>query len=155
MANVIAFGVACSFLLLQGCSSLDAKQYRIVNLALESPLHEQILVELKLERLLNETEQARGLMFVAKLAENEGVLLEYPKEARRGIWMKNMLIPIDAIFVNEKGHVVAMFSEIEPCPLTEKCPIYAAEKTQYIIETAAGFIKTHGLQTKHTRIVFD
>lgn len=155
-AKVAVVGLACSaFLALFGCTSLETKQYRKVSLVLDSPQHNQVVVELKLERLLTESEQARGLMFVQRLPENGGALLEYRQEARRGIWMKNMLMPIDALFVNAQGQIVATFSEIQPCHANARCPIYEADNTQYILETPVGFIKRHGIQAKHARVVFD
>lgn len=155
-AQVTLLGLACSvFLSLFGCTSLETKQYRKVSLLLESSQHEQVVVELNLERLLTEFEQARGLMFVSHLPENGGALLEYRQEARRGIWMKNMLMPIDALFVNAQGQIVATFSEIQPCHANARCPIYEADNTQYILETPVGVIKRHGIQAKHARVVFD
>lgn len=108
----------------------------------------QLAIHLK--RLTTYEQQLKGLMFQSKLPANTGVLLEYQSEANRGIWMKNMLMPIDVIFLNKAGHITRLIEGLQPCKKNQTCPIYSAHQTQFIIELPAGFIKQNKIKIHNT-----
>lgn len=108
----------------------------------------QVAIDLK--RLTTYDQQLKGLMFQSKLPANTGVLLEYQSEAVRGIWMKNMLMPIDVIFLNKTGHITRLIENLQPCTINQPCPVYSANQTQFIIELPAGFIKHNKVKINNT-----
>ena len=108
----------------------------------------QLAIHLK--RLTTYELQLKGLMFQSKLHANTGVLLEYQSEAARGIWMKNMLIPIDVIFLNKTGRITRLIENLQPCNLNQPCLIYSANQTQFIIELPSGFIKHNKVKIHNT-----
>ena len=53
-----------------------------------------------------EEEKQKGLMFVNKLIQTNGLLLLYKKPKVVKIWMHNTQIPLDIIFINDQNKVV-------------------------------------------------
>ena len=51
-------------------------------------------------------EKQKGLMFVDKLSQTNGLLLLYKKPKVVKIWMHNTKIPLDIIFINDQNKVV-------------------------------------------------
>lgn len=51
----------------------------------------------------NRIERAIGLMFRKELSPGQGMLLQYPEEKILQIWMKEMLFPLDVIFISADG----------------------------------------------------
>ena len=64
----------------------------------------------------------KGLMFVGKLPENEGMLFEFPGQSYGGFWMKNTFIPLSIAYLDFDGKILEIL-DMEPCKV-EKCPIY-------------------------------
>ena len=50
--------------------------------------------------------RATGLMGVKQLSPNSGMLFVFPKEKIVSMWMKNTLIELTAIFIDEEGVIV-------------------------------------------------
>ena len=79
-----------------------------------------------------------GLMFREQLRVNSGMLFDFEKEAIQRVWMRNTLIPLDVIFISEKGVVVSILKNRLPCT-KEPCVIYESiEKARYMLEIDAG-----------------
>jgi len=94
-----------------------------------------------------ETLRRSGLMHRKQLPKDHGMLFVYPDQAIRGVWMKNTLIPLDILFLSEKGKVISMLRNLPPCK-QELCPIFVSTyKAQYMLELNAGFIDEHQMKT--------
>ena len=59
-------------------------------------------------------QKARGLMFVAELPEDWGMLFRYPAPRRISMYMKNTLIPLDMLFFDKDGSVVHIAADTTP-----------------------------------------
>ena len=86
-----------------------------------------------------EEEKEKGLMGVETLPENEGMLFDYSDDPQTEIsfWMKDTLIPLDIIFINNQG-IVAAVAQGEP--LSEEqlaCVADEAELIFYVLEVNA------------------
>ena len=55
-----------------------------------------------------EEEQMTGLQGVHTLPEDEGVLFVFEEPGEVGFWMKDTLIPLDIIYINDDDEVVAV-----------------------------------------------
>jgi len=80
------------------------------------------------------TEQRRlGLMFREKLDRDKGMLFVYAQSGDHRIWMKNTLIPLWVIWIDETFRVTSI-QRLEPCT-TSQCMVYSASAaSRYILE---------------------
>jgi len=79
--------------------------------ALSSFSNEAVVSSKKFSDLLvkvakTEEEKQKGLMFVNKLSQTNGLLLLYKKPKIVNIWMHNTQIPLDIIFINNQNKVI-------------------------------------------------
>jgi len=90
-------------------------------------------------------ERAVGLMFREELGETEGMLFIFDSEATHSFWMKNTLIPLDLIWVNENMEIVHIEHAV-PCT-TPSCPSYTPSRpAKYVVEVNAGVVYGKGIK---------
>lgn len=84
---------------------------------------------------------ARGLMFRTQIKADYGMLFVFAEEEIRSFWMKNTLIPLDMIFLNNEKQVIDLFCSVPPCR-SDPCPSYtSALPARYVLEIAGGTAK--------------
>ncbi|MDP2909631.1 MAG: DUF192 domain-containing protein, partial [bacterium] len=80
------------------------------------------------------------------LEEDAGMLFVFDKEDFYSFWMKNTLMPLDMIWINENNKIVYIQKNARPCE-TEKCQNYATpEKAKYVLEINAGLADKYGIK---------
>ncbi len=90
--------------------------------------------------------QADGLMWRPQLNESEGMLFVFGGEGNVSFWMKNMLVPIDVVFISSDMKIITVHKSVPPCP-HNPCESYASSKpAKYALEVSAGFCERHGVQ---------
>jgi len=67
-------------------------------------------------------QQAIGLMAREALPDDRGMLFPFEPARPVSFWMKNVLIPLDMVFIHE-GEIVAIAEDVPPCE-TARCPTY-------------------------------
>ncbi|MBS3963108.1 MAG: DUF192 domain-containing protein [Methylomonas sp.] len=101
---------------------------------------------LEAELATTASEREYGLMHRPQLSANQAMLLTYPDSGRRAVWMKNMRIPLDVLFLSEDGKIVGMKSGLPPCA-GSPCSVYeSGVAARYILEMNAGIIEQTGLK---------
>jgi YVTN family beta-propeller protein len=89
----------------------------------------------------DEEEQSRGLMFRQHLPWNTGMFFAFSSEEPRVFWMKNTIIPLDMLFVDDNSEIVDIIENVPPCE-QDPCPTYPSEEpAQFVLEFNAGFVK--------------
>lgn len=102
-------------------------------------------VSLRIEYATTKAERERGLGGRENIPKDSGMLLVFPKSDVYGIWMKDMLVPLDIFWLDNEGEVVS----IMPNVATSTYPnvFYPSVSAQYVLETAAGFARLHNIST--------
>ncbi|MGX6446334.1 DUF192 domain-containing protein [Neobacillus sp. K501] len=91
----------------------------------------------------------KGLMFVEKLPENEGMLFVFPGKTYGGFWMKNTLIPLSIAFLDSDGKILKILDMV-PCK-EEECPTYDPELSyDYAIEVNLGWFEKNQIKEGDT-----
>ena len=87
-------------------------------------------------------EQAKGLMFREKLPASSGMLFIYDRPRHARFWMKNTLIPLDMIFVNETGYVTRIAQNTRPL---DETPVDGGDGVLMILEINGGMAQGLGI----------
>lgn len=91
----------------------------------------------KVELVLTPSEWSRGLMNRSELPQDEGMLFVFDKEKESSFWMKNMLVPLDIIWLNQNQEVIFISKNNLPCG--QDCPsITPVKMAKYVLEINSG-----------------
>ncbi len=95
----------------------------------------------------DDQERSKGLMQRNSLPQNAGMLFIFPRKERYSFYMKNMLFPIDIVWINE--NTVVDISENIPVALTQTyTPLYQPKvPVDKVLEINAGEAKRVGITT--------
>jgi uncharacterized membrane protein (UPF0127 family) len=84
----------------------------------------------------------RGLMYRQHLPPDQGMLFLMEERRIQSFWMKNTLIPLDMIFIDEDLTVAGIVENTEP--LTRKSR-RTDKPSRYVLEVNGGWCKAHGV----------
>lgn len=92
-------------------------------------------------------ERQRGLMDRESLASRHGMLFVYGEEQELSFWMKNTSIPLDIIFIDERGVVINVAHAKVPANTSSDGyrQYESTEPAKYVIEVNRGFVNTSGV----------
>ncbi len=101
----------------------------------------------RVEIVANDEARAQGLMFRDRVREGTGMLFVFPQVGDHSFWMKNTLIPLDIIWIDDASRVVHVKHDLPPCK-ADPCPSYAPGVAgRYALEVGAGVAKKHRIET--------
>ena len=108
--------------------------------------------ELEIEIVRTPEEQARGLSGRESLEENAGMLFVYDQPTTPSFWMKEMNFPIDIIWIGNDRRIVDISENIAP----ETFPRLFRPRApvQYVLETNAGWAKSHNISVGDQAIFY-
>jgi uncharacterized membrane protein (UPF0127 family) len=81
-----------------------------------------------------------GLSNRDELRGIDGLLLKWDEAGRHPIWMAGMRFPLDLIWIDGQGRVLAVLANVPPCR-AESCPLYEPDGTAdsvAVLEPPAG-----------------
>jgi uncharacterized membrane protein (UPF0127 family) len=86
----------------------------------------------------------QGLMFRESLTDDRGMLFVFQVEDKYSFWMKNMLIPLDIIWISRDLRIVDISTNVKPC--AGACEnIIPKQAVKYVLEVKSGFVSKHKL----------
>lgn len=105
LASVLAAAAGCA----QGPTDANGQPLEPLTVVTSTGEH-RFLVEIADE----EHERQRGLMFREPLADDRGMLFEFPGSQERAFWMKNTPSSLDIIYIAPDGRIVSIAANATP-----------------------------------------
>ncbi len=104
-------------------------------------------VSFEVELALNNEDRATGLMYRRQMDDFSGMLFVFPDVKEAAFWMKNTLIPLDMIFIDENGIIRNIHSNAIPGDLTR---IEAGQPVKAVLEINGGMAQKAGISVGNT-----
>ncbi len=102
-------------------------------------------VNLRVEIADTSEERSLGLSLRKYLGDYEGMYFVFEQNTNSSFWMKDMLIPLDIIFVDETGFIVDIKERQQPC--TSSCSsVFSGTMYRYVLEVNSGFCSINGVK---------
>lgn len=162
-----------SAILLSGCfdftqkevrnASLDAKvdlnnpnfQHQPIMLNQDLPVQQLVITsgnnqnQFSVEVAATDSQRKVGLMNRKSLDQDKGMLFVFDTQGYLNFWMKNTLIPLDMIFIDEHGIVQHIAKNARPCTEKDdrKCDLYNSVKpVKFVLEVNGGVADQKGIR---------
>ncbi len=88
--------------------------------------------------------QQRGLGGRESIPSEYGMLFVFDTPSRTGFWMKDMLAPIDIIWLSDSGVIVGIEDSVSPLTYRTKQSFYPPTPVRFVLETRAGEARRKG-----------
>ncbi len=98
---------------------------------------------LALEVATSTEARTKGLGGREALLENTALLMVFPEDGAYGIWMKDMLFPIDVLWLDRRGRIIDLVERM--APETYPQAFVPGEPARYVLETHVGFVSAQGV----------
>lgn len=105
----------------------------------------------QVEVAADDSTRAQGLMFRDQLPQDRGMIFLFNESGNYPFWMKNTLIPLDMIWIDDQKRIAHIAANVPPCK-ADPCPSVSAGdgNAKYVLEVAAGVAARHGLANGQT-----
>lgn len=100
-------------------------------------------IRLSVEVADSAEKRAIGLMYRENLPYNSGMWFIYETPRTVAFWMRNTLISLDMIFVDQHGEVQKIHKNASPF---DETPIPGGDNIQFVLEVNAGLSERYGFQ---------
>jgi uncharacterized membrane protein (UPF0127 family) len=87
--------------------------------------------------------RTRGLMYVADLATDEAMVFVYEEPHVLRMWMKNTYLPLDMLFVDERGCIVSIAERTTPLSLAT---VESGSPAVLVVELKGGVASAKGVR---------
>ncbi len=109
-------------------------------------------VSFSIEVADDDRERSAGLMFRTEMKDDHGMLFVFERTRRLSFWMKNTPMPLDLVFIDARGRIVAVLAG-EPFSVA---PIAPEAPARFVLELKAGTAEKTGIaggdRVRHPRI---
>ncbi|MCV2889924.1 DUF192 domain-containing protein [Ruegeria aquimaris] len=103
---------------------------------------EETELRFSIEVAATQQDRSRGLMFREHLPRSAGMLFVFERPQRVAFWMKNTLIPLDMIFVDQFGEVTRVHSNAIP---HDETAIPGGDDVFAVLEINGGLAASYGI----------
>jgi uncharacterized membrane protein (UPF0127 family) len=97
----------------------------------------------------NDSARKKGLSGVENLGVSGGLLMVFQGDDDWGIWMKDMKIPLDIIWLNNEKKVIHIVTDASPDLGTSKI-FTPDDPARYVLEVQAGSVKKSAIKIGDT-----
>ena len=102
-----------------------------------------VKAQIDLEIAKTNFERNRGLMYRRSLPEKGGMLFIFKKMAPQSFWMKNTILSLDIIYIDDNFKIVSIAQHTRPYSLE---PVRSEGSAIYVVEVNGGFCNQHGVK---------
>ena len=105
--------------------------------------------EFEVEVASTDAQRKIGLMHRKSLEERKGMLFIFQSQGYLNFWMKDTLIPLDMLFIDQDGVIQHVAKNVQPCTASDSrnCPKTNSEKpVKFVIEINAGMSEKLGIR---------
>lgn len=112
-------------------------------------VNDQEVLNITCEITSTHEEQLQGLMYREELAMDRGMLFIYDSPEEVHFWMKNTLIPLDMIFIDESGIVTNVEeADVETGVPENELTRYSSDgPIKWVVEINQGICALNGIDT--------
>jgi uncharacterized membrane protein (UPF0127 family) len=103
----------------------------------------QVIKTIDIEKADNEMERQFGLMYRRTMEDDQGMLFLFDKPEQQGFWMKNTIIPLDIMFVDENKQILNIHENTKPM---SEASLPSKGDARYVVEVIGGFSKKYGVK---------
>ncbi|MFH1656519.1 MAG: DUF192 domain-containing protein [Candidatus Nealsonbacteria bacterium] len=100
----------------------------------------------KVELAQTAQDRKNGLMFREKMDLDKGMFFIFENSGNYSFWMKNVLISLDIIWIDENKEVVFIKENALPCKEETCLSINPNKQAKYVLEVNAEVVKQTGLK---------
>ena len=141
MSKLLKTAVLLTLVLFSACSKQDSVSKE--KLIIQS---EDAAYKYNVEVADTKESLRHGLMGRNSLADDAGMILDVtivPKDMDVAMWMKDTLIPLDMVFIDENGTIFYIYENAEPNYVV---PIYPPKRPRAVLEINAGQVKKNNIK---------
>ena len=99
---------------------------------------------INIEMVITPEEREKGLSGRENIGENEGMLFVFENSGRHGFWMKDMMFPIDIVWLDQSKKIIFIQKNVLPSTYPEI--FYPDDNANYVLELISGFAEKNNLQ---------
>jgi len=98
----------------------------------------------------------QGLQFQEKLPYDQGMLFDFVESRVISMWMPNMKFSLDIMWFDDKGNIVYIEKNMQPCASIDFCKSVNPneQKARYVLEVTKGFIDKFGVN-ENSKLYFE
>lgn len=101
---------------------------------------------ISVEIAADDATREQGLMYRDQMPQDHGMIFLFPQSGDYPFWMKNTLIALDMLWIDDAHRIVHIASNVPPCK-ADPCPSYPPNASaKYVLELNAGVAGKHGLK---------
>jgi len=144
--------ISLTFCLILFSIYAEAKESVLENFVINTSNGKAITYNVEVAR--TSIQMRRGLMFRDSMPENHGMLFIYLPERVATMWMKNTILPLDMLFINQNGEIITIAEDTAPFSLGT---ISSGGPVRAVLELNSGQVKKYGIAVgdKAMHAVFD
>lgn len=132
---------AAAVLVALACASKKGVEPTVPRVVVETAAGARHAVRVEVAR--TEPERRRGLMDRSSLPDDAGMLFLFDETAEQAFWMKDTLLPLDMIFLDDEGRVVGIVESAAPRTLTSRS---VGAPSRYVLEVNGGWSRARGVK---------
>jgi hypothetical protein len=140
---ILAAMIVSSYFLFFRKSSTEPQWVREGEVTFISKETRQQITKIEVEVASSPNERSQGLMFRSEMDEDKGMLFLFERMDWQSFWMKNTLIPLDIMFIDDKGVINTIHKNT--VPYSERS-LPSKQRSQFVVEVVGGYSDRHGIK---------